>query len=180
MHMKTLFAVGMLWGLSACGMSMSSRRRASATSSGSAAVDDSPQTPEQLDTRYREVARHLVRNPVWDSPLRSLSDEGLATLRRYAETRGNPETYLTLEVTSNEWAVMRHNVTGIVTGRSVGAVTIARFPDGRCRLYGTSLRQEYVGDEFSSTMTTNGTGGGALVRCETVDAITAARPDTAR
>lgn len=166
--------------LDACGARPSGRTASSASSSGSASVAAEPQTPEQLDARYREIARHLTRNPVWDSPLRALSADGLATLRQYSQGRSNPETYLTLEVVSADWSVMRHNLTGVVTGRSIGAVTVARFPDGRCLVYGTSLRQEYVGGDFAPTLTTNGTGGGAGIPCPAVEAIAAARPDIAR
>jgi hypothetical protein len=151
-----------------------------ASASGGETAAAEPQTPEQLDATYREMARHLTRGPVWDSPLRSLNSDGLAALRAYSQSRGNPETYLTLEVVSADWSPMRHNVSGVVTGRSVGAVAIARFPDGRCMIYGTSLRQEAEGDDFSSTITSSGTGGGATVRCETVQAIAAARSDVAQ
>lgn len=179
MRFGKYLVVGWLLALEACGARATGSRTSSgaSVSSGAAAVE--PQTPEQLDARYREIARHLVRNAVWNSPLRAMSRDGLETLRQYSQGRGNPETYLTLEVTSADWSVMRHNVTGIVTGRSVGAVTIARFPDGRCMVYGTSLRQEFVGGDFSSTLTTSGTGGGAGIPCPAVEAITAARPDIA-
>lgn len=179
--LKIGVAVGGMLALDACGTSGARTRSSSAASSSSgAAAPEAPQTPEQLDARYREIARHLTRSPVWDSPLRALSADGLATLQRYSQGRGNPETYLTLEVTSQDWSVMRHNVTGIVTGRSIGAVTLARFPDGRCMVYGTSLRQEYVGGDFAPTLITNGTGGGAGIPCPALEAITAARPDIAR
>lgn len=181
MRVERFLVVGWLLALDAC--SVHGRPRASsstASTSGGASTPPEPQTPEELDARYRETARHLARNPVWSSPLRSLNADGLAALRQYSQSRGNPETYLTLEVTSADWAVMRHNLSGVVTGRSVGAVTLARFPDGRCMLYGTSLRQEFVGGDFAPTLISSGTGGGAAVRCETVDAITSARSDIAR
>lgn len=180
MRLARLMVVGWLLALEACGARAGAQSASSSGgTSGGSTIAEGPQTPEQLDARYREVARHLVRNAVWDSPLRALNAEGLAALRAYSQSRGNPETYLTLEVTSADWSVMRHNVSGVVTGRSVGAVAIARFPDGRCMIYGTSLRQQYVGDDFSPTLTTSGTGGGALIRCETVEAIAAARSDVA-
>lgn len=180
MRWATLLAVAGLLTLDACGARSSTPSASNASSSGGAATVAEPQTPEQMDERYRERARHLTRNPVWSSPLRSLNNDALAALRQHSQSRGNPETYLTLEVVSADWSVMRHNVTGIVTGRSVGAVVIARFPDGRCLQYGTSMRQEYVGGDFASTLTTSGTGGGAGVPCETAGAIVAARSDTAR
>lgn len=167
--------------IAACMPRGHSRRSASGGAVASGGADDgAPQTPAELDARYREVSRHLMRNPVWDSPLRSLSEDALATLNRYSQSRGNPETYVSLEVTSNDWAIARHPATGAVTGRAVGAITVARFPDGHCMVYGASFRQEFVDGEFSSTLTTSGTGGGAGVRCETVEAIAEARPDVAR
>ncbi|GAB4116031.1 MAG: hypothetical protein OHK0013_49950 [Sandaracinaceae bacterium] len=143
-------------------------------------VPAAPQTPEELDAAYREQARHLVRNPVWDSPLRTLSAEGLEVLRRYRASRGDREEVLSLEVVSPDWEINRHRATGAVLNRWVAAITTSRFPDGSCYQYGTTLAQEYVGGDFASTLTTQGTGGGASIPCETIDAIAAARPDVAR
>lgn len=81
--------VGGLLVLDACGPRSGARPQASsgAGASGSEGADTGPQTPEQLDARYRTVARHLARSPVWDSPLRMLSSDGLAVLQQYAQSQ---------------------------------------------------------------------------------------------
>jgi hypothetical protein len=182
MRLERMMGLAVLLALAACGPRARSEAAPAGEASGGSAGGEpaAAASPEELDGRYRENARHLVRDTVWDSPLRALSTQGLETLRRYSENRGNPESYLTLEVVSPDWIIDRHRATGAVTGRLLGAVTLARFPDGRCLQYGTSLRQEYVGGDFADAMTTTGTGGGVGVPCETIDAVVASRPDVAR
>lgn len=167
--------------LVACGRRGRTETATASETSGAEATAASPQTPEQLDAAYRENARHLVRGGVvWDSPLRSLNAEGLETIRSYRARRGDPETMLTLEVVSPDWIIQRHATSGAVTARVLGAITLARFPDGTCYEYGTSLVQQFVGGDFEGPLTTSGTGGGVVVPCETADAISAARADVAR
>lgn len=174
--------VGVSFGcLAAFGCGGGSATPAASSSSGSeAASSPAATTPEALDARYREAAPHLVSAPVFEGPMAGLATEALGVLRTYSADRRQPETYLSLEVVSRDWIVSRNRQTGEVTGRHVDALTIGRFPDGRCLLYGASFVQGAVGDGFSDTLTTRGTGGGFPVDCATVDAITAARPSVAR
>ncbi len=56
-------------------------------------------------------------------------------------------------LTSEDWSVERHEITGIVTGRIRRAVIVYKDKDGRCFLTANFfLRQEYVGSSFQGTM----------------------------
>lgn len=55
-------------------------------------------------------------------------------------------------ITSNDWSIERHEVTGIVTGRVRKAVIVYKGKDGKCYLTANFfLRQEFVGNSFSSS-----------------------------
>lgn len=58
-----------------------------------------------------------------------------------------------------------------MTGRSINAIVIAQFPDGRCLPYAGSFVQEAVGDEFMDQLTTRGLGGGVGVPCEMAEVV---------
>ena len=70
-------------------------------------------SPEALDANYREAARHMVSNPVFDGPMTSLAGDALATLRAYSRDRGNPEQYLSLEVVSTDAATVMGESAGV-------------------------------------------------------------------
>lgn len=57
-------------------------------------------------------------------------------------------------ITSSDWSIERHDVTGIVTGRVRKAVIVYKGKDGKCYLTANFfLRQEFVGNSFSNTAT---------------------------
>lgn len=176
---KHAWCVGLLsMGLVGCGGGGSDGTVVVQPASGSEQA--ATESPETLDANYREAARHMVSSPVFDGPMTGLAGDALSTLRAYSQGRGNPEQYLSLEIVSADWLVSRNRATGVVTGRHVDAIAIAAFPDGRCLMYASSFIQEAVGDEFSDSLSTQGTGGGFPVPCATVDAIAAARSTVAR
>lgn len=136
-------------------------------------------SPEALVASYERNARGLQREWSPDGPMAPLAGEALAALREWGAARGAPETYLTLEIVSPEWRVLRHDVTGVVTGRRVTGITIARFPDGRCLEYAGNFEQEAIGDTFSDRLRALGVGGGVGVPCETAELVSS-RPGVAR
>ena len=55
-------------------------------------------------------------------------------------------------ITSDDWAIERNEITGIVTGRIRRAVIVFKDKDGKCYLTANFyLRQEYVGNSFSES-----------------------------
>jgi hypothetical protein len=152
------------------GSAASSEAETEETTSGSeeATVDLSP---EALLSRYESNARALQRDWSPGSEVAQHSDDAMAALRTRAASRGYVETFLTLEVVSPDWTVSRHSATGIVTGRVINAIVIARFPAGHCMQYAGNFVQEAVGDDFSDQITTPGLGGGVGVPCEMADLV---------
>ena len=152
------------------GSAASSETESEETTGGGeeAAVDLSPET---LLSRYESNGRALQREWSPGSEVAQHADEAMSVLRAYAAGRGYVETFLTLEVVSADWSVGRHRATGIVTGRSINAMVIARFPDGHCMQYAGSFFQEAMGDDFADQLTTQGLGGGVGVPCEMADVV---------
>lgn len=57
-------------------------------------------------------------------------------------------------VMSEDWSILRHEVTGIVTGRVRRSVIVYKGKDGKCYLTANFfIHQEYVGSSFSSNAT---------------------------
>lgn len=169
---RTLLMLSVMVALGCGGGSAATSEAASDETSGAEQQQTVDLSPEALSSRYESNARALQRE--W-SPGSSLAAENaeaaMAALRAYAAGRGYVETYLTLEVVSADWSLSRHRATGIVTGRSINGIVIARFPDGRCMQYAGSFIQEAVGDEFVDRITTQGLGGGVGVPCEMADVV---------
>ena len=56
-------------------------------------------------------------------------------------------------ITSEDWSIERHEITGIVTGRIRRAVIVYKDKEGKCFLTGNFfLRQEYVGSSFTGAV----------------------------
>lgn len=150
------------------GSAGSSEAGSEETTGGEEAVDLSPET---LLSRYESNGRALQREWSPGSEVAQHADDAMSALRTYAAGRGYVETFLTLEVVSADWSLGHHRVTGIVTGRSINATVIARFPEGHCMQYAGSFFQEAMGDEFADEFTTQGLGGGVRVPCEMADVV---------
>ncbi len=73
-------------------------------------------------------------------------------------------------VTSKDWSVQRHEITGIITGRTRRAVIVYKTSEGKCFLTGNFfLHQEYIGSSFTSATTSPyGILGSQEMRCQNV------------
>jgi hypothetical protein len=73
-------------------------------------------------------------------------------------------------VTSKDWSVQRHEITGIITGRTRRAVIVYKTSEGKCYLTGNFfLHQEYIGSSFTSATTSPyGILGSQEMRCQNV------------
>lgn len=58
------------------------------------------------------------------------------------------ESILKINILSNEWTVVRNNVTGAITGRTQTAAIAARNQKGECILYTYTIMQEYDGSRY--------------------------------
>ena len=73
-------------------------------------------------------------------------------------------------ITSTDWSVQRHEITGIITGRTRRAVIVYKTSEGKCYLTGNFfLHQEYIGNSFTTATTSPyGILGSQEMRCENV------------
>lgn len=58
------------------------------------------------------------------------------------------ESILKINILSNEWTVVRNNVTGAITGRTQTAAIAARNQKGECILYTYTIMQEFDGSRY--------------------------------
>lgn len=168
---RTLLMLCVMAALGCGGGSAASSESDTEETTGGEAAEVVDLSPEALLSRYESNGRALQRDWSPGSEVSQHAGDAMSALRTYAEAHRYTESYLTLEVVSPDWSIMRHRATGIVTGRSINAIIIAQFPDGRCLQYAGSFMQEAVGDDFVDALTTPGLGGGVGVPCEMAEVV---------
>lgn len=105
---------------------------------------------------------------------RALREQAFEALQSGGRERRYIETFLSLRLTVPEWIILRHRVTGIVTGRAINGVAIARFPDGHCQATPVTFSQQHDGSDFSGRLRFTGIGGNHYVPCSIAEASTRA------
>lgn len=69
----------------------------------------------------------------------------------------------------DDWTILRHEISGLVTGRRRAAAIAYRKKDGRCYFFSSYyIQQEYVGGTFGRSQSANLVSGGNEIRCENV------------
>ncbi len=69
----------------------------------------------------------------------------------------------------DDWAILRNEISGIVTGRRRGAAIAYKKKDGKCYFFTSFyIEQEYVGGAFGSSKSSNMYYGGNEILCENV------------
>ncbi|MBN1449020.1 MAG: hypothetical protein JXA28_13905 [Bacteroidetes bacterium] len=75
------------------------------------------------------------------------------------------ETPLKVIITDRDWTIQYHPVTGAIVSRTINTTTIFRKPDGGCRMFEISFRQQYAGGKYGKTAQ-YGVGDSADILCE--------------
>jgi hypothetical protein len=83
---------------------------------------------------------------------------------------GNPGKYEIAILRSADWVPLRHEVSGVVTGRAQTVDAGARRPDGHCTFQEFELSQDFDGLRFTEPLMTRGIGQQWEVPCATLDA----------
>jgi hypothetical protein len=60
------------------------------------------------------------------------------------------ETIIKINITSREWSIIRHAVSGAIICRVQSAAIVAKQKNGNCILYDFSIKQQYTGSGYSS------------------------------
>lgn len=60
------------------------------------------------------------------------------------------ETIIKINITSKEWTIIRHAVSGAIICRAQSAAIVAKQKNGNCILYDFTIKQQYTGNGYSS------------------------------
>lgn len=60
------------------------------------------------------------------------------------------ETIIKINITSREWNIIRHAVSGAIICRAQSAAIVAKQKNGNCILYDFTIKQQYTGSGYSS------------------------------
>ncbi len=59
------------------------------------------------------------------------------------------ETIIKINITSREWSIIRHAVSGAIICRTQSAAIVAKQKNGNCILYDFTIKQQYTGSGYS-------------------------------
>jgi hypothetical protein len=73
-----------------------------------------------------------------------------AEFKEAFSNEGWNETIIKINITSREWSVIRHEVSGVIICRAQSAAIVAKQKNGNCILYDFTIKQQYTGNGYSS------------------------------
>ncbi|MBE0644895.1 MAG: hypothetical protein IH600_12495 [Bacteroidetes bacterium] len=91
----------------------------------------------------------------------ALEKEFMAALKEWKETP------LKVVITEADWTIQHHPVTGAITSRTINTTVAVKKPDGGCRMFEISFRQQYQGKKYGKAEQ-YGVGDSADMPCENV------------
>ena len=77
------------------------------------------------------------------------------------------EKPLKVVITDADWTIQHHPVTGAITSRTINTTVAMKKPDGGCRMFVISFRQQYQGKKYGKAQQ-YGVGDSADLPCEKV------------
>lgn len=100
-----------------------------------------------------------------DSVLETKTSEAA---RRWARSYGWKENIEYSYLTSNNWRINHHVLTGIVTGRVINGVIVIKRDDGQCSFHYAVFGQDNDGSGFVSTHMVGLTPGQVKLSCDKI------------
>ncbi|MEC7523078.1 MAG: hypothetical protein VYE22_24585 [Myxococcota bacterium] len=116
---------------------------------------------ERLD--YLRRLNRMNTNPIMQDP--ALEAEMHSAVQMRARDQGWIDDPAVTRIASDEWSTLRHNRSGLITGRRIAGVVGHRFPDGHCSIQIHVFRQEHDGSDFSGPVRYEGTAGNIFAGC---------------
>ena len=112
------------------------------------------QSKAAVDARYEQ--QDLQRTANNKLPKRGMTDSALdkAALTAAQDWAGSyswKETLMYTYMTSRDWSILRHPLTGIQTGRRISGMITMKRPDGLCSYQGAIFEQAYNGSTYQKT-----------------------------
>ena len=89
----------------------------------------------------------------------------LQTMQKVATNKSWKEKFKAVKIASNDWTIIRHEISGRILGRYITAYCYAQWPDGHCTVQPFSLQQEYNGSSYSNAFKTYSNGSQEDVDC---------------
>ncbi len=118
--------------------------------------------------RVADVHKNLVNKKMAAVKLPSpamrnaaLEKEFMAALKEWKETP------LKVVITESDWTIQHHPITGAITSRTINTTVAFKKPDGSCRMFEISFRQQYQGKKYGKAQQ-YGVGDSADMPCENV------------
>ena len=113
------------------------------------------QSKAAVDARYkRQDAQRTANNTLPKKGLTdsSLNQDALEAAQVWANRYQWKETLKYTYVTSRDWSILRHPITGIQTGRRISGVITMKRDDGLCSYQGAMFEQAYNGNDYQKTV----------------------------
>lgn len=77
-------------------------------------------------------------------------------------------TPLRVSIADKTWTIVRHELTGVILYRTIGAEVAVKTASGECKVYYQGFKQEYNGSGYGSTEHYS-VGGNYAIKCENVN-----------
>ena len=77
-------------------------------------------------------------------------------------------TPLRVSIADKTWTIVRHEITGVILYRTIGAEVAVKTASGECKVYYQGFKQEYNGSGYGSTEHYS-VGGNYAIKCENVN-----------
>ncbi len=127
---------------------------------------DSAQSYQERFDYLRRLNR-MNTNPVMrDEALRQQMFEAVQMRGRDQQWIDDPTAVV---IASDDWSVMRHNISGIITRRRVAGMVGHRFPDGHCSIQVHTFQQQHNGSSFGGRIQYEGVAGNIFAGCDMLD-----------
>lgn len=131
----------------------------------------SRQVKTVFDERRQQAQQEKVANQ--KLPEQGLSDSALTrkageAAQRWANAYGWKERIEYAYFTSKDWRIVRHSISGVITGRTINGVVVMRRDDGMCSFHNVSYAQDYDGTDFINLNMTGLVPGQIKLSCSKI------------
>ncbi len=90
----------------------------------------------------------------------------LKAIQTYAANSGWKEKFKAVKISSSDWNIIRHKVSGRILKRTLSAYCYAQWPDGYCTVQSFTFSQEYNGTSYSKTFKRYSNGSQTIIDCK--------------
>ena len=125
----------------------------------------------EMDKRRQQAEEREVASQTL--PAKGLRDSQLESditqaSQRWADSYGWKESIEYSYLTSNDWRINHHVLTGLVTGRFINGVIVMKREDGLCSFHYAVFGQDYDGNSFVGTHMVGLTPGQIKLACSKI------------